>query len=376
MPRDYYEVLGIRKDASQDDIKKAYRKLARENHPDVSKDTKEVAEEKFKEISEAYEVLSDENKRKIYDQHGHAGVNQQFSGGGGFSWNDFTHFDDLRDIFGGSGGGIFDMFFGGGGSRRPKNAPTQGESLRYDVTITLNEVLTGKTEDIQVPKEHSCPDCKGTGGKDGKVETCAQCGGVGQVQMVRNSPFGRLASVSDCPKCNGTGKTYKERCPKCRGSGRISKTNTVNVTIPKGTEDGMRLRLQGEGDAGRNGGSPGDLYVVVHVRQDKRFEREGINLWTDVVTTYSRLVLGGTEDVDTLEGETAKVTIPPGTQVGAVLRIQGKGLPRFRGNMRGDLFLRVGMKVPTKVTESERECLKKLDENAGAQKRSKGLFKK
>ena len=379
MPRDYYEVLGVNKSATKEEIKKAYRRLARENHPDVSSDPKEVAEEKFKEISEAYEVLQDDSKRKLYDQHGHAGVSQQF-GGGGFSWDDFTHFDDIRDIFGsgfgGSGGGsIFDMFFGGS-QRRPKNAPAQGESLRYDVTITMDDVLRGRTEDIHVPKTAGCPDCSGTGGKGGKVETCGQCGGSGQVQMVRNSPFGRIASVTDCPKCSGSGRTYKERCPKCRGSGRISKTSIVNVIIPKGSEDGMRLRLQGEGDAGYNGGPAGDLYVVVRVKEDKRFEREGINLWADIVTTYPRLVLGGTEDVVTIDGETAKVTIPAGTQVGAVLRLAGKGLPKFRGNSRGDLFLRVKISVPTRVSEEEKECLRKLDDKAGTPKKQKGFFKK
>ncbi|MCL2143661.1 MAG: J domain-containing protein, partial [Methanomassiliicoccaceae archaeon] len=263
-----------------------------------------------------------------------------------------------------------------GGSRRPKNAPAQGESLRYDVKITMTDVLNGRTEEIQVPKTHICGDCSGTGGKDGKVSTCEQCGGSGQVQMVRTTPFGRMASVADCPKCGGSGRTYKERCPKCRGSGRISRTNVVSVAIPKGAEDGMRLRLQGEGDAGHNGGPAGDLYVIVHVKEDKRFEREGINLWADIVTTYPRLVLGGTEDVTTIDGETAKVTIPPGTQVGAVLRLSGKGLPKFRGNSRGDMFLRVGITVPVKVSEEEKECLRKLDDKAGNPKRSKGFFKK
>jgi len=372
MPKDYYEVLGVSKDATKDDIKKAYRRLARENHPDVSNDPKEVAEEKFKEISEAYEVLQDDSKRKTYDQYGHAGVNQQFRGGG-FSWDDFTHFDDIRDIFGGSGGSIFDMFFGG--SRRPKNAPAQGESLRYDVTITMTDVLNGRDEEIQVPKTSECRDCGGTGGKDGKVNVCEQCGGSGQVQMVRNTPFGRMASVTDCPKCSGSGRTFKERCPKCRGSGRISKTNIVNVTIPKGSEDGMRLRLQGEGDAGFNGGPPGDLYVVVHVKEHKSFEREGINLWAEIVTTYPRLVLGGSEEIVTIDGDTVKVTIPAGTQVGSVLRLAGKGLPKFRANARGDLFLRVKIDVPTKVSEEEKEYLRKLDDKAGP-KKAKSFFGK
>jgi molecular chaperone DnaJ len=266
------------------------------------------------------------------------------------------------------------MFFGG--SRRPRNAPAQGESLRYDASISMNDVLNGRSDDIQVPKTSVCRDCSGTGGRDGKVDVCEQCGGSGQVQMVRNSPFGRIASVSDCPRCNGSGRTYKERCQKCRGSGRITKTNTVNVTIPKGVEDGMRLRLQGEGDAGHNGGPSGDLYVVIHVKEDKRFEREGINLWADITTTYPRLVLGGTEDTVTIDGEVAKITIPPGTQVGSVLRLPGKGLPKFRGNSRGDMFLRVRIDVPTKVSEDEKEHLRKLDDKAGSPKKSKGFFKK
>lgn len=377
MPRDYYEVLGVTKDATQDEIKRAYRKLAREHHPDVSKESKEVAEEKFKEISEAYEVLSNEDTKTRYDQYGHAGVNQQF-GSGGFSWDNFTHFDDISDIF---GGGIFDMFFGGGRGRsrqqQSRNSPRPGESLRYDIELTLEEVLTGKEENISIPHTSNCPDCKGTGGKDGVTETCAQCGGQGQVQMVRNTPFGQMVSVSDCPTCKGQGRTFKERCTKCRGSGRITKTTTVSIAIPKGIEDGTRLRVQGKGDAGYNGGPAGDLYVVIHVKQSKEFERDGINLWTEIHTTYPRLVLGGEEDVKTLEGETAALKIPAGTQVGAVLRIQGKGLPRMNSSARGDLFVRIRMDVPKRTTEEEKELLMKLDDKAGSSKnKRKNIFKK
>ncbi|MFA6710915.1 MAG: molecular chaperone DnaJ [Candidatus Methanomethylophilaceae archaeon] len=364
MPRDYYEVLGVAKDASPDEIKKAYRKLAKENHPDVSKDPKEVAEEKFKEISEAYEVLSDAEKRRIYDQYGHAGVNQQFSGGGGFSWDDFTHYEDISDIFG--GGSIFDMFFGGGGrQKQSKNGARTGESLRYDIEISLIDVLKGREVELSVPHTVNCTDCKGTGGKDGKVTVCSQCGGQGKVQMVRNTPFGQMVQVGECPKCNGRGKTAAERCPTCRGSGRIQKTSKVSIKIPAGVDDDARLRVQGAGDAGYNGGHSGDLYVVIHVKQDKLFERDGINLWTGITTTYPRLVLGGEETVRTLEGEQAILKIPSGTQVGAVLRISGKGLPRSGSTIRGDLFVRVKIDVPKKVTDMERECLKKLDENAG-----------
>lgn len=375
MPRDYYEVLGVTKDATPDEIKRAYRKLAKEHHPDVSKDPKEVAEEKFKEISEAYEVLSNEDTKAKYDQYGHAGVNQQF-GGGGFSWDNFTHFDDISDIF---GGGIFDMFFGGSGRRRQQqsqNSPRQGESLRYDIEITLEEVLTGKSEEISIPHTSNCPDCKGTGGKDGVVETCHQCRGAGQVQSVRNTPFGQMVSVSDCPTCRGAGKTFKERCPKCKGSGRVTKTTKVSISIPKGVEDGMRLRVPGKGDAGYNGGSAGDLFIVIHVKDNKNFERDGINLWTEVYTTYPRLVLGGEEEVKTLEGETANLKIPSGTQVGSVLRISGKGLPRTNGTVRGDLFVRIRMDVPTRTSEEEKELLKKLDDKAGTKSKRKNLFKK
>jgi len=375
MPRDYYEVLGITKDATQDEIKRAYRRLAREYHPDVSKETKEVAEEKFKEVSEAYEVLSSEETKKRYDQYGHAGVNQQF-GSGGFSWDNFTHFDDISDIF---GGGIFDMFFGGGrgGRRQQRNSARQGDSLRYDIEITLREVLGGKEEILSIPHTSNCQDCKGTGGKDGITDTCGQCGGQGQVQMVRNTPFGQMASISECPACRGQGRTFKERCQKCKGSGRVTKTAKVSLTIPKGIEDGTRLRIQGKGDAGYNGGPPGDLYVIVHVKQSGEFERDGINLWTEVRTTYPKLVLGGEEDVKTLEGETAALKIPEGTQVGSVLRIQGKGLPRMNSSLRGDLFVRIMMDVPKRPSEEEKELLRKLDDKAGSPKtKRKNIFKK
>lgn len=365
MPRDYYEVLGVQKDASPDEIKKAYRRLAKENHPDVSKESREVAEEKFKEISEAYEVLSDADKRRAYDQYGHAGVDQQFSGGG-FSWDDFTHFDDISDIFGGGAGSIFDMFFGGGGrQKQSRNGPRTGDSLRYDVEITLFDVLNGKEIEISVPHTVNCQDCRGTGGKDGKVSVCQQCGGQGQVQMVRNTPFGQMMSVGECPRCHGKGKSFTEKCPTCRGTGRLNRTSKVVVRIPPGVDEDTRLRVKDAGDAGPDGGPSGDLFVIIHVKQDKIFERDGINLWTGITTTYPRLVLGGEETVITLEGEKAVLKIPGGTQVGAVLRIAGKGLPRANGTTRGDLFVRIRIDVPTRVNEVEKEYLRKLDEYAG-----------
>ncbi|MBO6083768.1 MAG: molecular chaperone DnaJ [Candidatus Methanomethylophilaceae archaeon] len=377
MPRDYYEILGVPKDADQDTLKRAYRKLARENHPDVSKEPKEVAEEKFKEISEAYEVLSDPEKRSIYDQYGHEGLNGQF-GAGGFNMNDFTHYGDISDIF----GDIFGDLFGGGRSRS-RGGPQQGDSLRYDLELDLVDVLTGKEVEIDVPHTVACDACHGTGGKDGKVKTCSRCGGRGQVQMVRNSPFGQMVSVSDCPACGGRGKVADEKCPKCRGRGNIQKNSKIKINTPKGVDDGMRLRVSGAGNASPNGGPPGDLFVVMHIRSNRQFERDGFNLWTGVTTTYPRLVLGGTAKVKTLDGKSAELTIKPGTQVGEVLRIPGEGLPRGGSTTaRGDLVVRVRIEVPRTVSKEDKELLLKLDgssdqESGSVSKKSKGgLFGK
>jgi len=371
MPRDYYEILEVKKEATPDEIKKAYRNLAKKYHPDVSSESKEEAEAKFKEISEAYEVLSDESKRQTYDQYGHAGVNSQFSNGG-FSWNDFTHADDISDIF----GDLFGSMFGGRRQQpRSRNSARAGESLRYDIEITLKDVLKGKTVEISVPHTVSCSDCRGAGGKDGKTETCAKCNGSGQVQSVNRTPFGNMVSISDCPACRGAGRTFKEQCPKCRGAGRINISTKMSVNIPHGVEDGSRIRVQGGGDAGYNGGPPGDLIVVVHVKEDREFQRDGNNLWSEVNTTYSKLVLGGEENVKTIDGETIALNIPPGTQIGGVLRIAGKGLPRLNQSVRGNMFVRMRMDVPTKVSPYEKELLTKLDEQAGKKPTSKSKSK-
>lgn len=366
MPRDYYEILGVEKTATPDEIKKAYRSLAKKYHPDVSTEPKDVAEAKFKELSEAYEVLSDPEKRKMYDQYGHDGVKQQF-GQDGFTWDDFTRADDISDIF----GDIFGSMFGGGGARRgrSRNAPQQGESLRYDLEITLKDVLNGKKVNLDIPHTVVCDPCKGTGGKDGRVTTCRKCGGSGQVQMVRQSMFGQMVSVSDCPDCRGTGKTFDERCPHCRGTGRVNKDSHIDLNIPKGMEEGMRLRVAGAGNAGYNGGPSGDLFVVIHVKQDKVFDRDGSNLWTGITTSYPKLVLGGEEIVTTLEGDKVELKIPAGTAVGTVLRIAGKGLPKANSSTRGDLMVRVSVNVPKRVTEEERELLMKLDSTAGSKTR-------
>ena len=370
MPRDYYEILGVEKTATPEEIKKAYRSLAKKHHPDVSSDPKEVAEAKFKEISEAYEVLSDQEKRSLYDQYGHDGVKQQF-GADGFSWNDFTRAEDISDIF----GDLFGGMFGGGRRGQSRNAPSQGESLRYYLEITLRDVLEGKKVNLDVPHTVVCDPCKGTGGKDGKVTTCQTCGGAGQVQQVRRSPFGNMVTVSDCPDCRGRGRTSAEKCPHCRGSGRITKDSHIDLKVPPGMEEGMRLRVTEAGNAGYNGGPPGDLFVVIHVKQDKVFDRDGSNLWTGITTSYPKLVLGGEETVKTLEGEKVLLRIPQGTQVGTVLRIVGKGLPRTNSSSRGDLMVRVSINVPKKVTDEERELLMKLDSSIKPASSGKGKSK-
>lgn len=368
---DYYEILGVQKDASQDEIKAAYRKMAKKYHPDVTTESKEVAEEKFKKVSEAYEVLSDEGKRKTYDQYGKAGVEGQFSNGG-FSWDDFTHADDISDIFGDLFGGIF----GGGRRQQPRSSAQAGESLVYNLGVELIDVLNGKTAEISFPHTVTCKDCRGTGGKDGNVTTCKQCNGQGRVQNVQRTPFGNMMSVSDCPSCGGRGKTFNERCPKCKGSGRYSATTKVEIKVPAGIEDGARIRVSGAGDAGYNGGPPGDLFVVVSVKENPMFQRDGQSIWTEVTTTYPRLVLGGTENIKTLEGDTIALTIPSGTQVGGVLRIPGKGLPKINSTARGYMYVRVRVDIPTKVSAAERELLEKLDSNAsGGTTNKKGAKK-
>lgn len=372
MPRDYYEVLGVEKTATQDEIKKAYRTLAKKYHPDVSTEPKDVAEAKFKEISEAYEILSDPEKRKLYDQYGHEGVKNTF-GQDGFDWSDFTRADDISDIFGDLFGGIFG---GGGRSRsRSRNAPQQGDSLRYDLEVTLQDVLNGRKVNLDIPHSVMCSACNGTGGKGGKVTTCRTCGGQGQVQRVSRGPFGNMVTVTDCPDCHGRGSTYEERCPQCRGTGYVTQDAKISLNIPKGVEEGMRLKVSGQGNAGVNGGPAGDLYVFIHVKEDPMFDRDGSNLWTGVTTSYPKLVLGGEEMVKTLEGDTVALRIPSGTDVGTVLRIAGKGLPRLNTSIRGDLLVRVSVNVPKRTTAEEKELLMKLDSAAGAKKKSSSKSK-
>jgi len=368
--RDYYEVLGVAKEASLDDIKKAYRALALKYHPDVTKEDKAHAEERFKEISEAYEVLVDPEKRKLYDQYGHAGLSGQFSTGG-FQWSDFTHASDLGDIFGGDlgnmgfGGSLFDMLFGGGGGRG--RGPRQGQSLRYDVEITLEEAAKGGEREVSIPRTVECEVCHGTGAKDGKLSTCPSCGGKGQTQNVQQGPFGRFVSISVCPRCRGAGKIPDQRCPHCGGRGVEQKISKISVDIPPGIDTGMRLRLQGAGDASPNGGPPGDLFVVVSVRPHDQFSRDGADLWIEWPLEFADAALGAEVDVPTLDGK-ARLTVPPGTQDDSVFRLKGSGLPHLDARGKGDEYVRVRIKVPKKLTSEQKQLLKRFSELEGSKR--------
>lgn len=348
--RDFYEVLGVNKDASPEEIKKAYRKLARQHHPDVNKAVD--AEAKFKEIKEAYDVLGDQQKRANFDRFGHADPNQGFGGGG--TGADFGDFGD-----------IFDMFFGGGRGRRNPNAPRQGADLQYTMTIDFTDAVFGKDTEIHIPKEETCDTCHGTGAKPGtSPETCSVCKGTGQQEQVQNTPFGRVVNRRVCMTCQGTGKIIKEKCSTCRGQGKIKKQKTISVSIPAGVDHGMQVRMPGQGEPGANGGPSGDLYIVLRVKDHEFFERDGQDIYCEMPITYVQATLGDEIEVPTLTGR-VKLKIPAGTQTGTFFRIRGKGVPAVRGNVQGDQRVRVKVIVPKKLTDRQKELLREFAEVSG-----------
>lgn len=355
--KDYYDVLGVSKTATEDEIKRAYRKLARKYHPDLNKDNPKAAEEKFKEVNEAYHVLSDADKRAQYDQFGHDAYQQAARGGAGFGGQGgFGGFGGQGFDFGGFDmGDIFDMF--GGGSRRQNNGPQQGADLRYDMEISLREAATGVKKKFTVTKNDTCNHCHGTGAEPGsEVETCPDCHGTGQQRVVRNTPLGQMVNIVTCRRCGGTGKLIKKKCSSCRGTGTVRKSKTIEVNIPAGADSGVRMRVSGEGEPGKRGGPKGDLYVYIFVRNDPDFEREGDDLYRECDIPFTTAALGSTIHVKTLFEE-VELKIPAGTQTGTRFRISGKGMPHMQSTRKGDLYVKVRVVVPKKLREKEKEAL-------------------
>lgn len=372
--RDYYEVLGVPKTASDDEIKKAYRKLARKYHPDMNRDNPKEAEEKFKEVNEAYEVLSDANRRAQYDQFGHAAFdNAQAGHAGGFGgFNGAGGFGDIFDMFFGQDSGFGFNF----GSRA--KGPERGADLRFDMSIEFEEAAFGIEKEIEVPRTEDCPSCKGSGAQSGSgVETCPDCHGSGQVQYTQNTPFGRMVNVRTCGRCHGEGRIIKDPCRKCHGKGKIRTRRKINVKIPAGVDNGSRIRIANEGEAGLRGGPAGDLYIYIFVKPHKVFVREGNDVICEVPISFIQATLGDEIEVPTLDGK-VKLTIPEGTQPGTILRIRGKGIPSLRGSGRGDQHVKVKVVIPKKLTDKQRELLRAFQETGGENinPEEKSFFKK
>ncbi|MCU6707653.1 molecular chaperone DnaJ [Paenibacillus sp. J5C_2022] len=342
--RDYYEVLGVGKEASDDEIKKAYRKLARQYHPDVNKATD--AEEKFKEVKEAYDVLSDDSKRSTYDRFGHVDPNQ---GMGGADGADFGGFGD-----------IFDMFFGGGGGRRDPNAPQRGNDLQYTMTIEFKEAVFGKETEITIPRTESCDTCHGSGAKPGtKPKTCGTCNGSGQQEVVQNTPFGRMVNRRSCSTCGGSGRVIADKCGTCHGAGKVKKQRKIKINIPAGVDDGAQIRMSGEGEGGLRGGPAGDLYIVLRVKSHDFFDREGDDIYCEVPLSFVQAALGDEIEIPTLT-EKVKLKIPSGTQTGTYFRLKGKGVPKLRGYGTGDQHVKVTVVTPTKLTDDQKDLLRQF----------------
>ena len=373
--RDYYEVLGVSKTAADADIKKAYRKLAKENHPDLHPGDK-AAEARFKEVNEAYEVLSNSDKRSRYDQFGFAGVDPNYAaqnGGYGGGFDGGFDFGDLGDIFG--------SFFGGGfgGGARTRNGPQRGESLRMGLTVTFEEAAFGCEKEVTLERVEQCENCKGAGAAPGtSPETCTNCGGSGTVQQRRQTPMGVFATTGPCPRCGGKGKIISNPCKACGGSGQTRKKKTVKVSIPAGIDDRQIISLRGQGNAGKNGGPAGDLQIVITVQPHQLFRRDGADVYCDAPITFTQAVLGGELEIPTIDGK-VKYDIPEGTQTGTTFRLRGKGIPELRGGRRGDQYVAVRVQVPTSLNAEQKEALNAFGAAMGEkvpESGFKGLFEK
>ena len=355
--RDYYEVLGVSKDADDAAIKRAYRQLAKKYHPDMNPGDKE-AEAKFKEATEAYSVLSDPEKRRTYDQYGHAAFENGGAGqGGGFGGFDFNG-ADMGDIF----GDIFGDLFGGGRSRRANNGPMRGANLRAVVHITFQEAVFGCEKELELTLKDTCTKCNGTGAKPGtSPETCSKCHGTGQVTYTQQSMFGMVRNVQTCPDCGGTGKIIKDKCPDCRGTGFTASRKKIQVSIPAGIDDGQSIRIREKGEPGTNGGPRGDLLVEVQVARHPIFQRQDMNIFSTAPITYAQAALGGKIRISTVDGE-VEYEVKPGTQTDTKIRLRGKGVPSLRNkNVRGDQYVTLVVQVPTKLSEEAKDALRAFD---------------
>lgn len=382
MKRDYYEVLGVSKTSTADEIKKAYRKVAMQFHPDRNPGDK-AAEDNFKEAAEAYEILSDADKRAKYDRFGHAAFGPGSNGGGygggaGMNMNDI--FSQFGDIFGDD---LFGSFFGGrggrsGGGGRPRGV--RGSNLRVKIKLTYEEMANGVTKNIKVKKYVPCGTCSGSGAKDkSSVQTCGSCGGSGQVKRVTNTFLGQMQTVTTCPTCNGEGMTITAKCGSCKGEGRVYGEETVSIDIPAGVQEGMQLSLGGKGNAGERGGAPGDLLILVEEEAHKELQRDGLNVAYELYLSFSDAAFGTQVEVPTIDGR-AKIKIPPGTQSGKIFRLKGKGFPEVQGYQKGDQLIHVNVWTPQHLTDEEKDMLEKLNKSPNFQpqpgKNEKSFFDK
>lgn len=355
--RDYYEVLGVSRGASEAEIKKAYRKLAKENHPDLHPGDKE-AEARFKEVNEAYEVLSDADKKARYDQYGHAGVDPNFGAGGGFDGS--FDFGDLGDIFGSFFGGGF-----GGGRRTNPNAPQRGESIRLSLAISFEEAAFGCEKSVTVERMETCDTCHGNGCAPGSTpEVCPECHGTGTVQVRRQTPMGVFATSSPCTRCGGKGKIIHQPCKDCHGTGAVRKRKTIQASIPAGIDNGQTISIRGQGNAGKNGGPAGDLLITITVRPHELFRREGTSVLCEAPITFAQAVLGAELEIPTIDGK-VKYELPEGTQSGTTFRLKGKGIPALNGRGRGDQYVTVYIETPRNLNKEQKEALKKFAESMG-----------
>ncbi|WP_427339529.1 molecular chaperone DnaJ [Caloranaerobacter sp. DY30410] len=370
--RDYYEILGVSKNASEQEIKKAYRKLAKKYHPDLNPGDKE-AEQKFKEINEAYEVLSDPEKRARYDRFGHAGVNGNAAGGFEQGFGGFEGFGGFGDIF----DDIFEAF-GGGFSRRRKSGPKRGADLKYTLDLEFEEAAFGVEKEIKIRRTENCSVCNGTGAKPGtKKTTCPKCNGTGELRYAHNTPFGQFVNVRTCDRCHGTGEIIEVPCSNCGGTGKERRLRKINIKIPAGVDTGSVIPLRGEGEPGEKGGPPGDLYVYINVLPHEIFEREGNDVICEIPITFVQAALGATIEVPTLDGK-VRYKIPEGTQTGTIFRLKNKGIPYIRGNGRGDQYVKVKVQVPKKLNEKQKQILREFAKATGdtAVEHKKGFFDK